>query len=105
LGASSLTGARPGSPLLSTYWRLGPALICCLVGGSVSDISQGSRLVESAGLPLGSPYSSASSSLSLIQPQGSLTSVHWLECNKNLCLSQSAACWASQRTVMLGFCL
>jgi hypothetical protein len=74
--------------------------VCCLVGGSVSDRSQGSRLVEIAGLPMGSPSSSVSSSLSLTQPQGSLASVHgWVH------LSLSAACWASQGTVMLGSCL
>jgi hypothetical protein len=35
--------------------------VCCLVGGSVSERFQGSRLVETAGLPTGSPSSSASS--------------------------------------------
>ena len=29
--------------------------VCCLFGGSVSERSQGSRLVETAGLPMGSP--------------------------------------------------
>ena len=29
--------------------RLGPALVCSLVGGSVSGSTQGSRLVDSAG--------------------------------------------------------
>jgi hypothetical protein len=52
--------------------------VCCLVGDSVSERSQGSRLVETAGLPLGLPSSSASSSFYLIRPQGSLVSVHWL---------------------------
>jgi hypothetical protein len=46
--------------------------ICCQVGGcSVSDIS-GYGLVETAGLPMRLPSSSASSSFSLIQPQGYL---------------------------------
>jgi hypothetical protein len=36
--------------------------ICCLVGGSMSGRSQGSKLVETVGLPLGSPSSLASSS-------------------------------------------
>jgi hypothetical protein len=41
----------------------------------VSKRSKGSELVETAGLPLGSPSSSSSSfSLFLIQPQGSPTS-------------------------------
>jgi hypothetical protein len=72
---------------------VGLALECCLVGGSVSERSQWSRLVETDGLPMGPPFSSASSSLSLIQPQGSFMSVQWY-----LHLSQSAACWDSQRT-------
>ena len=32
---------------------LGPARLCCLVGGSVSERSQGSRLAEIAGLSYG----------------------------------------------------
>ena len=46
---------------------LGPAHVCCLVGSSVSGSSLRSRLVENAGLPMGSLSLSASSSLSLIQ--------------------------------------
>ena len=58
---------------------LGPASVSCMVGAQWSEKSQGSRLVETAGLPMGSPSSSsASSSLSLIQPQGFSTSVQWL---------------------------
>jgi hypothetical protein len=45
---------------------------CCLVGGSVSERSQGSRLVETAGFLMGLLSSSVSSSFSLIQPQDSL---------------------------------
>jgi hypothetical protein len=48
-----------------------PASICCMVGDSMSERSQGSRLVETAGLPMGLASSSPSSSLFLIQPQGS----------------------------------
>jgi hypothetical protein len=44
----------------------------------VSEISQGSRLDETASLPIWSLSSSASSSFSLIQPLGSAASVHWL---------------------------
>jgi hypothetical protein len=54
---------------------LGPLRVCCLVGGSESERSQGTRLVETAGLPMGSLSSSASSSLPQIQPQESLPSV------------------------------
>ena len=56
----------------------GSALVCCLVGGPLSERSQGSKLVETAGPSMGSTSSSASFSLFLIQPQGSLTSVQWL---------------------------
>ena len=60
-----------------------------------------SRLVETAGLPLGSPSSSPSSTLSLIQPQWSPVSVHGL--GVSICiLFLSAACWAFQRTIMIG---
>jgi hypothetical protein len=47
----------------------------------VSERSWGSRLVETAGPPTGLPSSSASFSLSLIQPQGSTASVLWLGVN------------------------
>ena len=33
------------------------ANVCCLVGGSVSERSWGSKLVETAGLPMRSPFS------------------------------------------------
>ena len=65
------TEARPGRPLLHMF----PRPQTFLVGGSVSERSLGSRLVETVDLPMGSPSSSTSSSLSLFQPQ---TSVHWL---------------------------
>jgi hypothetical protein len=45
---------------------LRPASACCLSGASVTERSQGSRLVESASLPMETPSSSNSSSLSLI---------------------------------------
>jgi hypothetical protein len=70
LGASSPNEARPCSPLLYMCQDLRTASVCCLVGGSVSERFQGYRLVETAGLPMGSSSSSASSSLSLIQPRG-----------------------------------
>jgi hypothetical protein len=53
----------------------------------VSKRSQGSGLVESAGLPIGS-LSSASSSLSLFHPQESLTSDHWFSISICICLSE-----------------
>jgi hypothetical protein len=54
----------------------------------VSERSGESRLVETADLPIGSVSSSASSSLSLVQPQWSPASVHWLGVSICLCLSQ-----------------
>jgi hypothetical protein len=66
-------------------WGLESAPVCCLVGGSISVRSQGSRLVETVALTLGLPSCSASSSFSLIQPKGSLASVHWL--GVSICIS------------------
>ena len=82
-GASSLQGQahllplRPDQAVLCCMCvgGLRPAHVCCLVGGSGSERSPGSRLVETAGLPMGLPSSSPSSSFPLIQSQGSLTSV------------------------------
>jgi hypothetical protein len=54
----------------------------------VSQRSWRSELIETAGLDMGSLSSSASSSLSLIQPQESLISVHWLSVSICICLSQ-----------------
>jgi hypothetical protein len=44
----------------------------------------GSSLFETAGFSIGSPSSSASSSFSLLQPQDSPASVHWL--GENICI-------------------
>jgi hypothetical protein len=56
LSISSSPEVRPVSLLLYVCARgLGPASKCCLVGGSVSERSQESRLVETAGLPMGLP--------------------------------------------------
>ena len=52
-------------------WGLRQDPVCCLVGGSVSERSQESGLVKTAGIPMESSSSSASSSLSIIQPRGS----------------------------------
>ena len=59
-------------PDQAVFWGLRPATVYFLVGVSVSERSQGSRLVETVGLPMGSSSSmSTSSSLSLIQLHGS----------------------------------
>jgi hypothetical protein len=54
----------------------------------VAERSRWSRLVETACLPMGSPSSSGSSSISLIQSQVSPASVHWLGVRICICLSQ-----------------
>jgi hypothetical protein len=53
--------------------------IYCLVGVPVFERSQESRLIETACPPTGSPSFSASSSFSLIQPQGLGVSVSWVQ--------------------------
>ena len=71
LSISSPTEGRPGSPLLHMYWE--PWTSSCMLPGwwlSVWELPQ-VGLFETAGLPMGSPSSSASSSFSPIQPQGS----------------------------------
>ena len=74
-------------PDLPTPWGLkfleGLVHLLCLsqdtaVGGSVSERFQGSRLVETTGLPIGSLSSLTSTRFSLIQPQESAASVHFL---------------------------
>jgi hypothetical protein len=70
--------------------------VCCLVGGPVFERSLGSRLIETAGPPTGSPSSSASSSLYLIQQQGSAASVCRLV--TNICIWRSAV---FQKAVMI----
>ena len=59
-----------------------PVGICCLVGGLVSESSQ------TADPPTGPPFSSASHSFSLIQPEGSVASVNWLDANIYIWLFQ-----------------
>ena len=62
-------------------WGIMSACIFCLIGGSVSERSWRSRLNETACPHTGLPSSSASSSFSLIEPEGSAASVHWLGVN------------------------
>ena len=61
--------------------------VSCLVGGSVSERSHGSKLVDTAGVLIGLPCSSSSSRFSLVQPQTSSASVHWLGINISIWLS------------------
>jgi hypothetical protein len=58
--------------------------VCCLVGGSVSERSGGSRLAETANPPTRSLSFSASYSFSLIQQQSSAASLHCL--GVNICI-------------------
>jgi hypothetical protein len=84
LGASSLNEHRPGSPLLYVCW--GAYFSWCTLTFWWSNVweTSGSRLIETSGSPKGSPSSSASFSLSLIQQQGSAASVYWL--GANICI-------------------
>ena len=61
--------------------------ICCVVGGPVSEKSRGSRLVEIAGPPTGSPSSSASSSFSLIHRGQQLLPTGWMQISASDSLS------------------
>jgi hypothetical protein len=63
LSASSLNEHRPGSPPLYVCWGLISASVCCLFGCPVFESFLGSRLIENAGPPTESPFSSASFSL------------------------------------------
>jgi len=68
LCASSLTEARQAVLCCLCIRGFISTGVCCLVGDSVSERSQGSRSIETAGLPTGLPSSSASSSFSPISP-------------------------------------
>lgn len=63
--------ARPGSPLLHRTGEgemgLGGVHGCCMVEYSVPECYLASQLAETTGLPMGSPSTSASSVLPLIQ--------------------------------------
>jgi hypothetical protein len=98
LGTSSLSRVRrifahwgqtqQSSAVYVWAWGLRQALVCCVVCVSVSERSQGSGLVETTDVPIGSPSSSDSSSLFLIQSQGSSISGQWLGVSICVCLSQ-----------------
>ena len=107
LGASSFTEARSRSPPLYTCW--GPKTSQCMSPGwwlRVREISRvGARFVETASLPMGSPSSSTSSSLSPVPFPNSTTGFpdfRPLAGCKYLPLSHSAACWVPWREAMLG---
>ena len=92
LGTPSSTENRQGNPLLHTCWGdLGPAGVCFLVGGLVCGSSQGSRLVDTVGLPMGLPSPSIPSILPLTLPQGSSTFLTntWLWVSASV----SVSCW------------
>jgi hypothetical protein len=84
LGASSLTVPDPRVLWCICVGGLISVGVCCLDSGWVSEQSEGSRLVETAGFPIVSPLSSACFSFSLIQPQGSPASFYWL--GVNICI-------------------
>ena len=68
LGTSSPTEARQGSPSATYVPGTSGQPICSLVGGLVSRCSEGSRLVDTVGLPMGLPFPSAPSILPLTLP-------------------------------------
>ena len=74
-----------------------PSSACCLVCGSVSERSRGSRLVKSACLPIGSLSSLGFSPNSAT----GITSFYPLVWCKYLHLTLSTADWASQRAAIL----
>jgi hypothetical protein len=54
--------------------------VCCLFGGSVSERSQGSKLIETTGPPTESPFSSASFSLPQFNSRAQLLlSIGWVQ--------------------------
>jgi hypothetical protein len=63
LGASSLNEHRPEVLYCMCVGGLKSACVCYLFCGPVFEIFWGSRLIETAGPPTGSPFSSASFSL------------------------------------------
>lgn len=73
-GLGTCTHARPSSTMLYMGLKPRPADVSYLVGGLVSEILE-VQVSWDSGLFMGLPSSSASSSISLIQPHGSLTSV------------------------------
>ena len=85
LGTSSPSEARQG--MLHIFQVLGLACICSLVGCLVSGSSQGSRLVDTVGLPMGLPSPSAPSALPLTEVPDLSPMLGY----KYLHLSQSAA--------------
>ena len=79
LGTSSPTETRPGSPLL--YMSQGPQNSSCM-------LPDWWLSVETAGLPMGLPFSFPSSILPLIQPQDSLTLVQQFNVSFCTCFNQ-----------------
>jgi hypothetical protein len=77
-----------------------PASECSLVGGSVSEISQASRLVGSVGLPVWFLYATGPSILSPTLPYGSPTLVQFSAVGICIYFSQFLD-RPSQRTVLL----
>lgn len=81
LGASSLTDPRP---LPYMCWRTSYQLVYAAWLVVKCLRSLGSRLTETADTATGWPCSTASSRFSLIEPQGSEASAHWL--GANICI-------------------
>ena len=70
----------PGSSLLYCVGVLISAGVCCLFGGAVFERTQGSGLIDTAGPPTGSHFSSASFSLPQLNNRGELLlSIGWMQ--------------------------
>jgi hypothetical protein len=82
--------------------HLCPSCICYLVGGSVSESSQGSRLLDFVGLPMKFLSSSRPSILHQTFPEGCLTSVQYLAVGICICFYQQMD-RASWRRVIIVF--
>jgi hypothetical protein len=59
--------------------------------------------VQTAGFPMGSPSSSTSSSLSIMQTQGSPASIHWL--GVSICISLSQLLLGLSKDSMIDCCM
>ena len=103
-GISSPTEAIPGKPLRQMCQVPWICLCMLLVGGSVSERFQKSRLIDSFGLLVECLFMSGSSILLPTLPPESQCSIHCLALSLCICFSL-LLCRASQRTVMLGSCL
>ena len=102
LGASSLTEPRLNSPLLYMCW--GPHVSWCMLPGWWSNVWEILGVqVKTTGLLIGLSSSSASSSFSPVQPQGSAASIFCLGANICIWLFQLLAGSSAVRSCYVPF--